>query len=98
MSSARHLEVNMHDVGNSSTTSAEQQEHLMRLAVWRELTVRRVRGLSTTTNLSPHPFQCILVVCLNLETKEPYIKSRYPLNVSESSYLVEAYQQKGFST
>jgi GTP cyclohydrolase III len=85
---------------SSSTNSAEQQEQLTRQAEARKVYVRRVssrvyhrvRSNATTSSAFPHLFQCILLVGLNLDfsdkkTKVPYIKTKYPLDVSDSIYL-----------
>jgi hypothetical protein len=86
---------------SSSTNSAEQQEQLTRQAEERKVYVRRVssrvyhrvRSTATTPSAFPHLFQCVLLVGLNLDsdkkTKVPYIKTKYPLDVSECVYLVE---------
>ena len=80
---------------SSSTNSADQQEQMTRLSEERKVYVRRVssrmyhrvRSTSTTPSAFPHLFQCILLVGLNLDSGEkkvkvPYIKTKYPLDVS----------------
>jgi GTP cyclohydrolase III len=85
---------------SSSINSAEQQEQLTRQAEERKVYVRRVssrvyhrvRSTATAPSAFPHLFQCILLVGLNLDssdkkTKVPYIKTKYPLEVSDSIYF-----------
>jgi len=80
---------------SSSTNSAEQQELLTQQAEERKVYVRRVSSMAyrracttaPTPSAFPHLFQCILLVGLNLDpsdkkTKVPYIRTRYPLDVS----------------
>lgn len=110
LTAARCVESNTHGEDNISTNSAEQQEQLTRQAEERKVYVRRVssrvyhcvRSTATTPSAFPHLFHCILLVGLNLDpsdkkTKVPYIKTKYPLDVSECIYLVEACQKNGVS-
>jgi hypothetical protein len=111
LAAARCGEQNTHGEDDDNTNSAEQQDQLTRQAEERKVYVRRVssrvyhrvRSTATTPSTFPHLFQCILLVGLNLDpsdkkTKVPYIKTKYPLDVSEHSCLIEAYQAKGLST
>jgi hypothetical protein len=103
LTNAKWLEPNTDGEDNCSTNSAELQEQLTRQAEERKVYVRRVssrvyqrvRSTATTPSAFPHLFQCILLVGLNLDpsdkkTKVPYVKSKYPLDVSESNCLVES--------
>jgi GTP cyclohydrolase III len=107
LTNAKWLESNTDGEDNCSTNSAELQEHLTRQAEERKVYVRRVssrvyhrvRSTSTTPSAFPHLFQCILLVGLNLDpsdkkTKVPYIKTKYPLDVSECNYLEEVCQER----
>jgi hypothetical protein len=100
LTAIRCLDPTVDGEDSSSTTSAEQQEQLTRQAEERKVYVRRVssrvyhrvRSTATTPSAFPHLFQCILLVGLNLDSsdkkiKVPYIKTKYPLDVSDSLYL-----------
>lgn len=100
LTAARCLDPTVNGEDSSSTNSAEQQEQLTRQAEERKVYVRRVssrvyqrvRSTATTPSTFPHLFQCVLLVGLNLDsldkkTKVPYIKTKYPLDVSDSVYL-----------
>ncbi|KAJ4444123.1 hypothetical protein ANN_05912 [Periplaneta americana] len=95
LTAARCVDPPVDGEDSSSTNSADQQEQLTRLSEERKVYVRRVssrvyhrvRSTSSTPSTFPHLFQCILLVGLNLDssdkkTKVPYIKTKYPLDVS----------------
>jgi hypothetical protein len=96
MSAARFADATADGDDSSSTNSAEQQELLTQQAEQRKVYVRRVSSVAyrracnnaPTPSVFPHLFQCVLLVGLNLDpsdkkTKVPYIKTQYPLDVSE---------------
>jgi len=110
MSAAKCADPTADGDDSSSTNSAEQQELLTQQAKERKVYVRRVSSIAyrracssaPTPSAFPHLFQCVLLVGLNLDpsdkkTKVPYIKTRYPLDVSECFCCVDLCQGKHFS-